>query len=162
ILRLRENTRSLLMYAGWARRGAPDEFPLAASAARSAAGRALDFAAREMIAVFGGIGATWEHDAPLYFRRAPLSRRLLGGTRAGGGPRAGGRPRAAARPRRSSATPAAPRPMRRARASRGRQRDRRRRGRSVGGVHRGDHRRVEAAVDAEAVLGPGDGPRQHL
>ena len=28
----------------------------------------------------GGIGATWEHDAPLYFRRAQLSRRLLGGT----------------------------------------------------------------------------------
>jgi len=30
--------------------------------------------------VHGGIGATWEHDAPLYFRRAQLSRRLLGGT----------------------------------------------------------------------------------
>ena len=27
----------------------------------------------------GGIGATWEHDAPLYFRKAQLSRRLLGG-----------------------------------------------------------------------------------
>ena len=27
----------------------------------------------------GGIGATWEHDAPLFFRRAQLSRRLLGG-----------------------------------------------------------------------------------
>ena len=80
VLRLRENARSLLLYAGWARRGAPQEFPLAASAVRSAAGRALDFAAREMIAVHGGIGATWEHDAPLYFRRAQLSRRLLGGT----------------------------------------------------------------------------------
>ena len=33
-----------------------------------------------MISVHGGIGATWEHDAPLYFRRAQLSRRLLGGT----------------------------------------------------------------------------------
>jgi alkylation response protein AidB-like acyl-CoA dehydrogenase len=29
--------------------------------------------------VHGGTGATWEHDAPLYFRRAELSRRLLGG-----------------------------------------------------------------------------------
>jgi alkylation response protein AidB-like acyl-CoA dehydrogenase len=29
--------------------------------------------------VHGGIGATWEHDAPLFFRRAQLSRRLLGG-----------------------------------------------------------------------------------
>ena len=27
----------------------------------------------------GGIGATWEHDAPLFFRRAQLSKRLLGG-----------------------------------------------------------------------------------
>jgi alkylation response protein AidB-like acyl-CoA dehydrogenase len=80
VLRNLENGRSLLYYAGWARNGAPDEFPLAASAARSVAGRALDGAARTMISVHGGIGATWEHDAPLYFRRAQLSRRLLGGT----------------------------------------------------------------------------------
>ncbi len=80
VLRQLENGRSLLYYAGWARVGAPTEFPLAASAARSVAGRALDEAARTMISVHGGIGATWEHDAPLYFRRAQLSRRLLGGT----------------------------------------------------------------------------------
>jgi alkylation response protein AidB-like acyl-CoA dehydrogenase len=80
VLRQLENGRSLLYYAGWARRGAPEEFPLAAGAARSVAGRALDHAARTMISVHGGIGATWEHDAPLYFRRAQLSRRLLGGT----------------------------------------------------------------------------------
>jgi alkylation response protein AidB-like acyl-CoA dehydrogenase len=80
VLRQLDNGRSLLYYAGWARRGAPDEFPLAASAARSVSGRALDHAARTMISVHGGIGATWEHDAPLYFRRAQLSRRLLGGT----------------------------------------------------------------------------------
>jgi alkylation response protein AidB-like acyl-CoA dehydrogenase len=80
VLRQLENGRSLLYYAGWARDGAPGEFPLAASAVRSVAGRALDEAARTMISVHGGIGATWEHDAPLYFRRAQLSRRLLGGT----------------------------------------------------------------------------------
>ena len=80
VLRQLDNGRSLLYYAGWARRGAPSEFPLAASAARSVGGRALDTAARTMISVHGGIGATWEHDAPLYFRRAQLSRRLLGGT----------------------------------------------------------------------------------
>jgi alkylation response protein AidB-like acyl-CoA dehydrogenase len=80
VLRQMENGRSLLYYAGWSRQGAPGEFPLAASAARSVAGRALDQAARTMISVHGGIGATWEHDAPLYFRRAQLSRRLLGGT----------------------------------------------------------------------------------
>ncbi len=80
VLRQLENGRSLLYYAGWSRNGAPGEFPLAASAVRSVAGRALDHAARTMISVHGGIGATWEHDAPLYFRRAQLSRRLLGGT----------------------------------------------------------------------------------
>jgi alkylation response protein AidB-like acyl-CoA dehydrogenase len=80
VLRQLENSRGLQYYAGWAREAKPDEFPLAASAARSAAGEALDFAARSMINVHGGIGATWEHDAPLFFRRAQLSRRLLGGT----------------------------------------------------------------------------------
>jgi alkylation response protein AidB-like acyl-CoA dehydrogenase len=80
VLRQLENGRSLLYYAGWSRQGAPGEFPLAASAARSVAGRALDQGARTMISVHGGIGATWEHDAPLYFRRAQLSRRLVGGT----------------------------------------------------------------------------------
>jgi len=79
ILRRLENARSLMYYAGWARQDAPDEFSLAASSARVAAGKALDYAARENISVHGGIGATWEHDAPLYFRRAQLSRRLLGG-----------------------------------------------------------------------------------
>ena len=80
VLRRLENARGLEYYAGWARESAPEEFPLAASAARSAAGGALDFAARAMINVHGGIGATWEHDAPLFFRRAQLSRRLLAGT----------------------------------------------------------------------------------
>ncbi len=89
VLRQLDNGRSLLYYAGWARRGCPEEFPLAASAARSVAGRAIDYAARTMISVHGGIGATWEHDAPLYFRRAQLSRRLLGGT-AGATDRAAG------------------------------------------------------------------------
>jgi alkylation response protein AidB-like acyl-CoA dehydrogenase len=80
VLRRLENARGLQYYAGWARASRPEEFALAASAARSAAGSALDFAARAMIDVHGGIGATWEHDAPLFFRRAQLSRRLLGGT----------------------------------------------------------------------------------
>jgi alkylation response protein AidB-like acyl-CoA dehydrogenase len=80
ILRRQENARGLQYYAGWARAAKPEEFPLAASALRSVAGGALDFAARANINVHGGIGATWEHDAPLFFRRAQLSRRLLGGT----------------------------------------------------------------------------------
>jgi alkylation response protein AidB-like acyl-CoA dehydrogenase len=79
ILRQQENAKSLLYYAGWAHENGPDEFTIAANAARSAAGAALDYASRENIAVHGGIGATWEHDAPLLFRRAQLTRRLLGG-----------------------------------------------------------------------------------
>ena len=79
VLRLRENAYSLLLYAGWAYEDGRSEFALAASAARSAAGHALDYASRTMISVHGGTGATWEHDAPLFFRRAQLSRRLLGG-----------------------------------------------------------------------------------
>ena len=79
VLRRGENAKSLLYYAGWAHENGSDEFAIAASAARSAATDALDFAARDNISVHGGIGATWEHDAPLFFRRAQLSRRLLGG-----------------------------------------------------------------------------------
>jgi alkylation response protein AidB-like acyl-CoA dehydrogenase len=79
VLRRQENARSLLYYAGWAFEDHPRELPLAASAARSAAATALDHAARQNITTHGGIGATWEHDAPLFFRRAQLSRRLLGG-----------------------------------------------------------------------------------
>ena len=80
MLRGLDNSRSLMYYAGWAAQYEAGEFPLAASAFRLAAGKAFDHAARAQISVHGGIGATWEHDAPLYFRRAQLSRRLLGGT----------------------------------------------------------------------------------
>ena len=80
ILRRLENARSLMYYAGWAGQDRPDELALAAAAFRTAAGGALDHATRTQISVHGGTGATWEHDAPLYFRRAQLSRRLLGGT----------------------------------------------------------------------------------
>ncbi len=80
ILRLADNARSLMYYAGWAAQDGPREFPLAASAFRVAAGKAAEFASRAQISVHGGIGATWEHDAPLFFRRAQLTRRLLGGT----------------------------------------------------------------------------------
>jgi alkylation response protein AidB-like acyl-CoA dehydrogenase len=80
ILRRLENARSLMYYAGWAGAELPAEWPLAASAFRLSAGKAFEEASRIQISVHGGIGATWEHDAPLYFRRAQLSRRLLAGT----------------------------------------------------------------------------------
>ena len=80
ILRRSGNARSLMFYAGWAGADKPDEFAVAASAFRWSAATALDDATRTQISVHGGIGATWEHDAPLYFRRAQLSRRLLAGS----------------------------------------------------------------------------------
>jgi alkylation response protein AidB-like acyl-CoA dehydrogenase len=80
ILRRLENARSLMYYTGWAAKDKPDELPVAASAFRLVASEAYDHAARTQISVHGGIGATWEHDAPLYFRRAQLAKRLLGGT----------------------------------------------------------------------------------
>ncbi|MEA2168318.1 MAG: hypothetical protein QOF76_1618 [Solirubrobacteraceae bacterium] len=80
VLRLHGNAKSLLYYAGWAGSDMPSEFPLAASAFRLKAGKALEESSRIQISVHGGIGATFEHDAPLYFRKAQLSRRLLGGT----------------------------------------------------------------------------------
>jgi alkylation response protein AidB-like acyl-CoA dehydrogenase len=79
ILRHAGTARSLLFYAGYAAEARPDELPLAASCARFAAEEASDYATRTCIAVHGGIGATWEHDAHLYWRRAQLSRLLLGG-----------------------------------------------------------------------------------
>jgi len=102
MLRGLDNSRSLMYYAGWAAQDQPDEFALAASAFRLAAGKAFDHAARAQISVHGGIGATWEHDAPLYFRRAQLSRRLLGGT-AGAADRVAGELLAAARLRNAAA-----------------------------------------------------------
>jgi alkylation response protein AidB-like acyl-CoA dehydrogenase len=79
MLRLAELTRSLTSYAGLAWASRPQEFVLAANAARTTASEALDYAAAESIFIHGGIGATWESDCSLYYRRAEQSRRLSGG-----------------------------------------------------------------------------------
>jgi alkylation response protein AidB-like acyl-CoA dehydrogenase len=80
MMRRIESGRSLLVGAGRAWRDGDDsEFGLLAGAALVVATDALDYAASENIFVHGGIGATWEHDAQLYYRRAELSRRLAGG-----------------------------------------------------------------------------------
>jgi alkylation response protein AidB-like acyl-CoA dehydrogenase len=80
ILRRVDNARSLTYYAGWAWEHRRSEFAVAANAVRVAGADALDLAATENIFIHGAVGATWEHDASLYYRRAQLSRRLLGGT----------------------------------------------------------------------------------
>jgi alkylation response protein AidB-like acyl-CoA dehydrogenase len=85
-LRHTETARNLCFYAGLSAEQDPAELPLAAAAARFAGEQAADYATRTCIAVHGGIGATWEHDAPYYWRRAQLSRLLHGGI-AGAGDR---------------------------------------------------------------------------
>ena len=81
ILRHVETTRDLCFYAGYAAEARPQELSLASACARFAAENAAGYATRTCIAVLGGIGATWEHDAPFYWRRAQLSRLLAGGVR---------------------------------------------------------------------------------
>jgi len=57
--------------------GSPHATSLAA-AARISAIKAYDFAAREGIQIFGGIGATWESDMHLHMRRARSSAAVFG------------------------------------------------------------------------------------
>ena len=73
-----DQLRSLVWWAAWAADNAPEEFPLAASAAKAYAARVFEQAAETVIQVHGGIGFTWEHDAHLYWRRAKVDRLLLG------------------------------------------------------------------------------------
>jgi alkylation response protein AidB-like acyl-CoA dehydrogenase len=78
MLRRVEAARSAVGTAG--RQWTSPEFAISANAARVVAGDALDYAAPENIFIHGGVGATWEHDASLYYRRAEASRRLAGGS----------------------------------------------------------------------------------
>jgi alkylation response protein AidB-like acyl-CoA dehydrogenase len=72
-----EAAESACMYALWAAQGAPDEFATAARIAAHTCGETALLAASENIQVHGGIGATWEHPAHVYLRRATVGRRLL-------------------------------------------------------------------------------------
>ncbi len=79
MLRAAATARSLTYYAALAAEIEPDDLARAAACVRFAAERAAEYSTRTCIAVHGGIGVTWEHDAPFYWRRAQLSRLLLGG-----------------------------------------------------------------------------------
>lgn len=63
----------------WALTADPRELPLAAASARVAACEAGQFAAQETIQTHGGIGATWEADPHLFYRRARGLQGLLDG-----------------------------------------------------------------------------------
>ncbi|HEX6704680.1 MAG TPA: acyl-CoA dehydrogenase family protein [Albitalea sp.] len=63
----------------WALTADAGELPLAAASARVAACEAAEFAAKETIQTHGGIGATWEADPHLFYRRARSLQCLLDG-----------------------------------------------------------------------------------
>jgi len=79
ILRLVENAENCATWFGDAWHADPASAPLAAASARYSADLAQQFATRSNIFVHGGMGATWEHDAPYFYRRAQLRRMLLAG-----------------------------------------------------------------------------------
>jgi alkylation response protein AidB-like acyl-CoA dehydrogenase len=65
-----ELARSNAYYGAWALSTHARELPLAAAAARVSATQAFDYAAKEMIQIYGGIGFTWEADCHLYYKRS--------------------------------------------------------------------------------------------
>lgn len=72
-----EVARSNCYYAAWALDSSDEELPLAAAAARVAASEAYEFAGKETIQTHGGIGATWEADMHLFYRRSRLLMLML-------------------------------------------------------------------------------------
>ena len=70
--------RSLVWWAAWAADHAPEQLPVAASAAKAYCATAFETACESLIHLLGAIGFTWEHDAHLYWRRAKVDRLLLG------------------------------------------------------------------------------------
>jgi alkylation response protein AidB-like acyl-CoA dehydrogenase len=76
-----EGARSLVYYAGWAADAAPDEFSLAASAAKAYASDAGWNVSASALQVHGGIGFTWEHDLHWFLKRAKTDGVLYGSAR---------------------------------------------------------------------------------
>jgi len=81
MLKQTEGARSLAYYAGWTAGAAPDEFPLAASAAKAYASDAGWYVTANALQVHGGIGFTWEHDLHWFLKRAKTDGVLYGSAR---------------------------------------------------------------------------------
>jgi alkylation response protein AidB-like acyl-CoA dehydrogenase len=73
-----EAATSAMMYGLWAADRRADELAEVACIAGATCGETALLAAGENIQVHGGMGATWEHPAHLYLRRATVSRQLFG------------------------------------------------------------------------------------
>ena len=70
--------RSHAYYGAWALASKSEKLPLAASAAIVSASKAYWFASKECIEIFGGLGATWEADCHLFYRRGKQLSLMLG------------------------------------------------------------------------------------
>jgi alkylation response protein AidB-like acyl-CoA dehydrogenase len=73
-----EAAASASMYGLWVADQQPEELALVHHIALTTCSEAAMLAASENIQVHGGIGATWEHPAHLYLKRATTNRLLLG------------------------------------------------------------------------------------
>ena len=76
-----EGSRSLVYYGGWTADAAPEEFPLAASAAKAYASDMGWEVSASSLQVHGGIGFTWEHDLHWFLKRAKTDGVLYGSAR---------------------------------------------------------------------------------
>jgi acyl-CoA dehydrogenase len=76
-----ELARSNAYYGAWALSSGARELPLAAAAARISATQAFDYAAKEMLHVYGGIGFTWDADCHLFYKRSRELALCLGAQR---------------------------------------------------------------------------------
>jgi len=77
-----ELARSNAYYGAWALGDGAAELPVAAAAARVAAGEAFWFAAKENLQTHGGMGFTWDVDCHLFYRRAQQLGLVAGGAKA--------------------------------------------------------------------------------
>jgi alkylation response protein AidB-like acyl-CoA dehydrogenase len=73
-----EGARAAAHYAAWAADESRGELPLVSCVAKAVASEAFFRAAADNTQIHAGIGATWEHDAHLYLKRAKTSWILLG------------------------------------------------------------------------------------
>ncbi|MCW2548869.1 MAG: putative acyl-CoA dehydrogenase [Mycobacterium sp.] len=73
-----EAASAAIMYGLWAADGDAEDLPLVTHIAAATCSEAALLAAGENIQVHGGMGATWEHPAHLYLKRATTSRMLFG------------------------------------------------------------------------------------
>jgi alkylation response protein AidB-like acyl-CoA dehydrogenase len=75
-----ETSRSLMYYAAWCARGAPEDLPLAAARAKAFASEAFMRIGVDGVQLHGAIGFTAEYDIQLYLKRSKWALVAFGDT----------------------------------------------------------------------------------